>query len=103
MTRNSPRCLHHSICSISSLKTCPNKYCKFPIKIRKIYVVQEVLPRENEDLQEVVIIMEKQLHLSKSQAAHLRENFRMVVGDNFDPVHELKSLRADIADQVCCC
>lgn len=44
--------------------------------------------------------MEKQLHLSKQQAAHLRENFQMVVGDNFDLEQELCSLRADIAQQV---
>jgi hypothetical protein len=47
-----------------------------------------------------VLSMEAQLAASRERNAHLRENFQMVVGDNFDLHEELESLRADIAQLV---
>lgn len=59
-----------------------------------------MLTKENEDLQDVVLSMEKQLQASKQKEAHLRENFQMVVGHNFELEQELANLRNDIPQQV---
>lgn len=69
-----------------------------------------MLTMENQDLQEVVISMDKQLNNCKDQVAHLhakekdlRESFQMVVGDNFDLYDELWCLKGNLPQKVCEC